>query len=418
MQALFGVAEDKKEPTPPTPAAKAPEKTPEPVKPEPEKTPIGVRKKPVKRPEIPVLSPKPTVTTAQTPITAAKPDIEIPEDQLVPEEKEFLKDLADLESLDPAKYKGLSARGKRYVAERIKFLEAHPDIEEGDAEYQAWTKKNKPSVSSKEFTALEVHRQTSRVKQEYDGRLNDLQHENYVREETPKIKKEADDLYVKMARQAVPDEILADLDKAQRETNPAEGWKKTREQYAFELDIAERIMTEATADLEEFMRITRVNQTTGKSVKSVDMNNPLHVRLLEMIGEVCDQFKKGADQKQQIRDGKWFVTRDEWNSMAPEARSQFWTFKNNEIVDQSMRSIKMAIKGAIDQKRQEMTRYGFQRPVRAAGQAAPATQTPPTPPTPGSPPPAPRPGPIPNNTPPSTGVDPRIASLAKHLTGG
>lgn len=420
MQALFGVAEDKKE-TPP--AAKPepkpePEKKVDPVKPEAKEPPIGVRKKNIKRPDIPVAQPKTPVAQAPTPVTPPKQEIELAEDDLVPEEKEYLKDLADLEAMDP-KYKGLSAKGKKFLADRIKFLESNPDMEEGDPAFQNWLKKNKPSISQKELTSLEVHRQTSKVKQEYDGKLTDLQHENYVREEAPKIKKEANDLYVKISRAAMPDEILAKFDESMKAgKNHIEAMKQVKDEFSMEVEIAENIMTEATSDLEEFMRITRVNPTTGKPVKQFDPNNPLHLRLHDMIGEVCEQFKKTADPKQQVRDGKWFVTRDEWNNMAPESRSQFWTFKNAEIVNEATRSIKGAIKGAIDQKRQELARYGFVRQPRAAAPAAPAAQPPPTPTTHGSPPAAPRPSPIPNNAPPAAGVDPKVAAFARHLTGG
>ena len=99
--------------------------------------------------------------------------------------------------------------------------------------------------------------------------------------------------------------------------------------------------------------------------------------------------------------------------MPQEARGQFWTFTNEEIIKRSQVYVKAAVSKAIETRNEMLKKWGVGRlprqqpaPTPAAQPPQPRDQTPP-------PPPAPRPSPVapaPNTQ--SDQIDHRAKSLA------
>jgi Asp-tRNA(Asn)/Glu-tRNA(Gln) amidotransferase C subunit len=420
MKTLFAAAaednveEPQEEPaeeteTPPAkekPAPK-PKAAPEP-EPEPEEKPIVRRKKKdlpvekVERPPLPKAEPEPPPAPKRE---IAAPDTPT-DDDLEDHEKEMIKDAKELEQRFPEKHKGLAAKAEKYIRDHLKKLN-EVGGDDQDPDYRAWVEKNKVRVDPREYDALREARITERVRKESDEKYNGLEHELFVRSEQPNIKSEGTRLYVEMAQASVPKEVAEAVQKL--------GIEEAKKYYGLELEVADMVVNAAADDAEEFLRITRRHPTTGKTVVPFDPQNKQHVRLAQMVADTCEEFKNSGVQKDLQRDGKWFVTREEWNGMQAAHRKNFWTFTDSEILKRAQAHVPAAVKGAIEARIGEMKRYNFARPAYNP-QPAPVQNEEPAPSPVRPTPPAPRPAPVPGR-PPANGStsDPRARTLASNL---
>ncbi|MHB1099859.1 MAG: hypothetical protein ACYCZR_09930, partial [Burkholderiales bacterium] len=223
-----------------------------------------------------------------------------------------------------------------------------------------------------------------------------------------------------LAFSALPKEML-DILKAK---GNAEGVKVLQKDYADELEVAGEIINTLTDDAKELLRITRVNPKTSKPLAAA-ADTPSHPkweqhnRIATMVNEVCKDFQKNAPQAEQVRDGKWFVTREEWNRLPANARHQFWTFTNSEdhvreMIGRAMTWAPEAISSRIKARQEALKARGYER------RRPEAVVTPPvTPPVAsvGAASPRPTPSPAPASTPAGTpSVGKQIASWLSEAT--
>ena len=401
----------------PAPAAKE-TKEAAPAKEAPADKPIKVRK-PKASEEVPPTVPKKSdLKPATDPVApvAAKPavddDVALEKD-LVDEEKALLEDARAAEKYLGEKYKGQAAKMTNFLRETRKKEEA---LEKGDidqAEYDEWYKANLPKISALDFRKLERERVKEDVAKEFEPKIEAERHARWAEAEDPKIKAKGDQLYNKVIKSALPEEVSkAIAERTKGITDQSEYIKAVQaveKDYALETEITQNIVTAAIGDMEEFLRLRTLNPSTGKYLKPVDPNNPQHDRIAQIVTDVCNEFRAagGSDIK---RDGKWFVTWQEWQDMAPEQRKPFWTFNDEEIVQRAMGNVPKYVAQAVTTQREAIEkRYGFKRTIAQA--AAPTTPAPQ--PTHGAPP-APRPTPVP--PPPGTAAPSPGSILAAKLT--
>jgi hypothetical protein len=399
--------EKKPEVTPPEkPKAEAPA---EPAKPvvtaEPEK-PIALRKPKLKRPEIPAEAPKPAA--APEPVAAPKPDPKW-EEGLEENEREMLSDARELEEVMPEKYKGFAARTEKFLRDNA-ARKAAEDFDEQDPKYQTWLKQAMPALSRKEQREFQEVRVANRVKETTDAKLTELKHQLFVRDQEPKIEQEGRAIFNELAKTSLPEDVA----KAVKD----EGYEKATATYKLELETAQEILAAATEDIKEFFRVSRVDPETKRALvrEATDPSDPKfaqHERLRKIMDDVCSEFRTNAPQEQQLVNGKWFVTRDEWKRIPEAERSKYWTFNNRQIVDQAKRSLKGVIEATIAEKRKRIEGYGWTRAPKPVAAPAAATSKP-EPTTPA----APRGTPIPTAPAGETRpeVDPRAARIAAALT--
>lgn len=397
------------------PADKAPkvEKPAEPAAPakapEPEK-PIKVSKaKAAKRPDLPVAqTPPPAVPPAPAASTPAPSKNW--EENLLDEERAALEDARFAEENFP-EHRGLADRMGRFFKEHQEFLEKNPDVEDDDPAYKK-VLALKPDISVADRRRIINARAAQEVKKGIEPELNDLRHELYVRDEEPRIRQEGDRLFSELAENALPEEM--------RKIYKEKGLAELQKNYADEMEVAGTIIRAATDDAEELLRITRVNPKTGRPLAKIAENpsDPKfvqHERLAKIVDDVCDEFLKTGTERELLREGKWFVTREEWGRLQPAERSKFWTFTNSEkdikeVIDRAKRWIPNAIDTAIKTRQQEFERRGWRRHREVA--PAPAPSTPPQPVSSVS---TPRPAPVPSPSAPATTPETRGMSLAKRL---
>lgn len=384
--------EKKEAPTPAEPEKpKAADTPPAPVAQEPEK-PIKVSKKVVKRPELPIPKEEPAAPPATTtPIaTQAVPTVD---ESLNDDQMAALGDAELAEKLDP-KFKGLSAKMKDYFKREKQFLESHPDVDEADPEYKKLLA-TAPVLSAADKRLIAEARIEQRVEKKYKPELENIQHELFVRDETPKIENEAANIRRHMAFNALPKEMLDVL--------KDKGLPALQKEYADELEVAGGLINTLTEDAKELLRLTRIDPRTQRAMAQA-ADTPQHPkweqhnRIATMVNEVCNDFQKNAPQNEQVRDGKWFVTREEWAKLPPGARHQFWTFTNSEehvreMIDRAMKWMPGAIEQQIKVRQDALKARGY---VRQRGEApAPTPPVPTTPPVASTAPSSPRPSPAP-----------------------
>lgn len=362
-----------------------------------EEKPIKVSKKPVKRPDLPIPKEEAAVTPVAPVATAPTAPDSNWEESLLDDEKAALADAKFAEQVNP-KHKGLADKMGKFFRDQKKYLEEHPDADEDDPGYKKILA-TQPALSATDKREIAEARIEERVSKKYEPKLNDLQHELYVRDEEPKVDAEAAKIRHYLAFNALPKEMLDVLKE--------KGLPVLQKEYADELEVAGGLINTVTEDAKELLRITRINPKTQRPLGDIagDESHPKweqHQRLAKLVNEVCNDFQKKAPQSEQVRDGKWFVTRDEWAKLPANARHQFWTFTNstehvNEMINRAMGWVPDLVSTKLKERQEALKARGYVR-QRSEAPAAPAATTPPVasnnPSTP-----RPSPAPAPTNTP-------------------
>lgn len=370
--------------------------------------PVKVSRRPVKRPDLPVEG-APVAPPAAPAAPTAPP---VDDDSLLEDEKVALEDAKFAEEINP-KHKGLADRMGKFFREQKKYLEAHPEADEEDPEYKRILA-SMPALSGADKREVAEARIEGRVAKKYDAKLVDLQHELYVRDEEPKVENEAVQIRRHMAFNALPKEMLDVL--------KTKGLPVLQKEYADELEVAGNLINTLTEDAKELLRITRINPKTNRPLGSVASNEShpkwkQHNRISTLVNAACDDFHKNAPQSEQVRDGKWFVTREEWAKMPPSARGQFWTFTNSaehvrEMINRAIGWMPAAIEGGIKSRQDELKARGY---VRQRAETPVVSPTAPPQPSTSAATPRSSPAPAPSTTPP--GQPSPGTLLARRLAG-
>lgn len=365
---------------------------------------LKVRQPKVVRPELPLVeTAKPAPMVKEEPY---KPDPQW-EQSLEENEREMLSDARFMEERFPDKYKGLFARTAKFIKEHADFT-ARDDFDDQSPEYRAWLDKNQPKLTRQEIREIEEVRVADRVRKEYDGKLADVQHKLFVRDVEPKIEADGKTIFAQLSNQSLPDEVIAAIRK--------DGFEKASQTYGLEIETAQAVLTSATDDIIEFKRITTKDPETGRPLQPIvdDPSNPKyaqHQRLSQMVADISESFKNTAPAQQQLRNGKWFVTRDEWNAIRPDQRHRFWTFTNAELIEAAKQSMKSVVADAIEKKRGYITKLGFTRAPRTEQKGQQKSE----PPQPTNTPRLPAATPVPGETDALSEIDARAARLATQL---
>lgn len=326
------------------------------------------------RPELPIATPVAPVAPVREEPYKDDPQWEA---TLEENEREMIADAKFAEQRFPEKYKGLAARTAKFLRDHA-ALTAKEDFDDQSTAYRQWLEKNQPKLGRQEIREIEAARVTDTVKKEYDGKLSDVQHKLFVREHEPKIEAEAKQTFNELSNVALPDEVMAAIKK--------DGFEKANEQFGLEIETTQAVLTAATDDITEFKRITTRDPETGRPLQAPieDPSHPKyaqHQRLSQMVGDIGEAFKNNAPPEKQLRDGKWFVTRDEWNQLQPAQRGRFWTFTNAELITEAKRSMKQIVANAIETKRGYMQKLGFTRVTKTAEPPKPIVKAEPPVPT-------------------------------------
>jgi len=370
---------------------------------------VKVSKKTPKRPELPTQKEE---GAAPAPVATPAPTDNKWKDSLLDEEKIALEDAEFAERVNP-KHKGLTEKMGKFLRDQKDYLEKHPEADNDDPEYKKILARA-PSLTAADKREIAEARIEDRVAKRYDSKYESIEHELFVRDEEPKVEGEAQQIRKYLAFNALPKEMLDVLKE--------KGLPELQKQYADELEVSGGIINDVVADAKELLRITRIDPRTRRPLAQAagDETHPKwkqHNRIAVMVNAACDDFQKNAPQSEQVRNGKWFVTREEWANISPAQRGQFWTFTNSQDdmreVIQRVLSWQPGLIAAELKKREESQRQRGWVRQRTPSPVVPAA----TPPQPVASAATPRPSPSPA---PSSTLSGQLSPgqmLARRLSG-
>lgn len=415
---LFRLLQESGDPMKEEAEVETPKPTPEPVEaaaPAVAEEPavVKVSKKTPKRPDLPIAK-------EETPAPVAAPTPQPTDDKwkesLMDEEKVALDDAEFAEKVNP-KHKGLAEKMGKFFRDQKKYLEEHPDADENDAAYKQILDRA-PKLSAVDKREVAEARIEERVSKKYESRYTGIEQELFTRDEEPKIEAESQQIRRHMAFNALPEEMLNVL----KEKGFEKGTASLMAEYADEMEIAGNLINGLTEDAKELLRITKVNPKTNRTLGEVaqDEKHPKweqHNRIAKIVNDVCEDFKKTAPQGEQVKNGKWFVTREEWAKIPANQRSQFWTFTNSEsdvrdMIRHAMGWMPSAIAQRIKANDEKMKQRGYVR-NRTPAPVVPVA----TPPVPVASTSTPRPSPTPAPSATPAGQLTPGQMLARRLAG-
>ena len=406
-----GTKPDAKKPdaaAPATPAPDGKDAKPDPAAPAapaPDEKPITAKKTKAiaKRPDLPTSAPAAAPAPVRAPTAAAPAD-----DDLIDEEKQLIEEATEAEKFLPGR-KGLAEQTRKFVKAHAKFIETHPDIEtdpDEKAAYDAFLRTNRPSLSPAEQRTITESRIAANVSRPFEQKTAQLEHEIYVRDQEPVFRDQRQRVTSELNTAAIPNEIMEFAQK--------HGADVAKREFADELGVVNEIVSLAASDYDELIRLDTYNPKGGRpiSTPAQDEKDPKyaqHQRLLGIVNKVDSDFKETAKQNELLRDGKWFVTREEWANLPPAERGNYWKFTNREVGTRMLQWVKPAVEILIANRRQDFERRGYERrkyvPPAAPAAAAPAPVPVRTPGGPGaSPVPAP------------TGVQPPASAASRLIS--
>jgi hypothetical protein len=359
----------------------------------PDDKPIRAEKKKAidKRPGLPSSTPAPvSAAPAPTPAPTA-PELD---GDLIDEEKQLIEEAKEAEKYLPGR-KGIAEQTRKFVAANKKFLAAHPDVDtdpEEKALYDKFLAANRPKLSNAEQRTISETRIAANVAKPLQERTDNLEHEIFVRDQEPSFRETRQRVASELNSTAVPADILEFAQKY--------GVDVAKKEFAEELKVVNHVVTTAASDYDELIRLETFNPKNGRplAVPAGDEKDPRygqHQRLLNIVQKVDGEFKENAKQGELLRDGKWFVTREEWAGIPAAERSKFWHFTNREIGTRMLQWVKPAVEQHIASSRQELEARGYTRRAFVPPAAATPPATPPVPVrSPGGPGASPVPAPV------------------------
>ncbi|MBU2072777.1 MAG: hypothetical protein KKA68_21290 [Gammaproteobacteria bacterium] len=381
--------------------------------------PIKMRGAKLQRPALKFQEPeKPVPTEKPAAAPPSKPDPNW-EKSLEDNEKKALNDARYLEQRFPERYAGMAARQEKFLRDHAKYVEEQgEDFDIESAEYKGFLEKNQPRLTDDEREMVATTRVKDEVNKEWSGKHADLQHKLYARDEEPKVEREVQQIWTELANSALPENVANHLVEMNTKHGAVKGLEEAKKTFGIEIETAQMVLKEATADIKEFLRITRRDPETNRPLAQTasspaDPHYEQHVRLTNVLDSICNDFKEKAPENQQYRNGKWFVTRDEYLRLTPESRAKAWSFTNEEIIAQMKGMAKGAVSNAIKQRLAYIEERGFRRNISGSVQPnnPPRNQTPRTPG--GSPVATPAGG---GEPPPA--INPQVTTILGNLTKG
>lgn len=358
--------------------------------------PIRARQRPAPaapiRPALPI--DLPTAAPVPSARQTAAPEEEL---ELLPNEKQDQADAEYAERHLGPEYAGLGARVKKFHRDHAAYTN-RPDFEPDSPEYREWLATNQPKLTDVQHRAIMEAQITEKAQQKARSEVGHIEHELYVRDTEPTVKAEGDRIYAELADLALPKEIKDILAEPAFAKDSNAGWAEAKKYHQLEIQTTHNVISNFKGDVEELERISRKHPKTGQSMISeailpTDPKFVQHQRIRNLVAEMCDDFKRSNEPQQ--KDGKWFVTREEYQNLPAQHRPSYWTFSNKDVIARAKSKIPGVVSQTIKRHIDEQTARGFVRQPRQVTPPAAPRSTP-------SAPAAPRPSAIPTGAAPGT----------------
>lgn len=315
----------------------------------------------------------PASPAAAAPAAApAKPD----DSDLEEPERQTIKDAADMEKRFPDKYKGLGDKTRKFIRDHIEFIAKNggDDFDDTTPEYQRFLEQNRPKITPQDLREFQEARIAERASAGPMRELQRMKHDNFVAREEPKVVQEGSTVYRQLANTdgVIPKEIRDEIAELSKTMSRQQAYAKVYPDYKLELDTVHEFLTGVADGIREFSRLSRVDPDTKlpMAVEVTDPKDPKfpqHERLRQIVKNVCNGFRD-AGGEELLRDGKWFLTKDEWFRLKkenPGSLGRYWTFSNKEIMQRALKTVASEVAQAIAFKKKQFEDSGFVRKPKA-----------------------------------------------------
>lgn len=326
-----------------------------------------------KHPAPPAPNPTEDIEVQKTVSDAADPNVTKKND---PEEDPFVGSLLDeekqryelakkAESLSP-EFKGLAKKYLEFAKEVDQYTKKRL-AEDDEYDFQSDPKFKELASKNPITPQLEKKIDREELKAELLGEsrkeIEDLRRQQYIAEQKPQV----DQMFEQFKESVV--EMLPDYFAKAIET---EGLEAAKAKYPLEFDLADQHAAATNAAVKEFLEVSR-------GLKQYDSGNPLHQAIYGFISKESKLFIETAKSDELVRDGKRFVTREDFARMKPDERSKHWTLTNQQILKMVRIREKEALIKSIEAERERIKRYSSGTHTTSPLKASPSKRADPVP---------------------------------------
>ena len=279
--------------------------------------------------------PKPPVVKRKLPQPPPEPP-PVPPAPAAPPADDLDKDLDEdqKEEIELAKYaekrgkKGIVDATRKYISVVEEFISKNPDADPDGEEFTELVKNNKPKWTDAERKRFERGMIAERAAEEARRALDPVirqQSEELERIRSAPLIDGAADTVADIVTTPVDDPELKPVKKDVVSLIKTEGFEKASEKFPIEAPVISGAMEAAKS----YMRLRR-------NVEKLDPNNQTHSWLIQFLFEEGQNMKRQPKEVQTLADGRTFLPMHEFlaeTEKDPKARSKFWTFSDQAVVD-------------------------------------------------------------------------------------
>ena len=219
------------------------------------------------------------------------------------------------------------AKKRNELRDRILADDPDADLDDND-QLKNFTRKNMIVLPKKEIRAIQRQQVRDEVESElakrYDEKINAVENRVKQSEITPIVEAESNQFSQTLSKIAMNkeafggDETVPSILQAMSE----KGVQAVAEENPLFAQIVTSSLQDASKAAKELVRLTRFGENGINVFKEED---PTHQFLVNFITQQDLVFSEKGGAKR-IRDGKQFVTQQNWTQLSPEERANKWTF--------------------------------------------------------------------------------------------
>lgn len=246
------------------------------------------------------------------------------------------------------------------LRDRILADDPDADLEDND-QLKNFTRKNMVVLPKKEIRAIQRQQVRDEVESElskrYDDKINAVENRVKQSEITPIVEAESNQFSQALSKIAMNkeafggDETVPSILQAMSE----KGVQAVSEENPLFAQIVTSSLQDASKAAKELVRLTRFGENGINVFKEED---PTHKFLVEFITQQDLVFSEKGGSKR-IRDGKQFVTQQNWTQLSPEERANKWTFSMDDRLKHLQANAIMHMRKQVDGLRASLEKAGY-----------------------------------------------------------
>lgn len=243
---------------------------------------------------------------------------------------------------------------------RILADDPDADLEDND-QLKSFTRKHMVVLPKKEIRAIQRMQVREEVESElakrYDEKINAVENRVKQSEITPKVEAESNQFSQSLSKIAMNKEAFNGDDTVPTilQAMSEKGVQAVSEENPLFAQIVTSSLQDASKAAKELVRLTRFGEN-GINVFKED--NPTHQFLVNFITQQDLVFAEKGGAKR-VRDGKQFVTQQNWTQLSPEERANKWTFSMDDRLKHLQANAIMHMRKQVEDLRSSLEKAGY-----------------------------------------------------------